>query len=139
MRFIATQFTPTEWATATEKTAFANWLLEFITKGFPRSKFHKTRYRQLSNCFRHIAHFNAHGFYDTWFSSPARRVRFLENIASYGCHGAPDHTFCDVEKALQEWLRRSATLPAARKALAAETEARERSQLAHLKAKYPDG
>ena len=61
------QFTATQWSTAKEKAEFATWLIRFIEKGAPQSLFHKTKYRRLSNCFGHIAHYNVYGFYDEWF------------------------------------------------------------------------
>ena len=53
--FVAADFVSTKWDTAEQKAKFANALLTFIVQGFPRSKFHESFYRRLSNTFGHIA------------------------------------------------------------------------------------
>ena len=56
--FVAADFVPTQWDTAEQKAKFANALLTFVAQDFPRSKFHESFYRRLSNTFGHIAHYN---------------------------------------------------------------------------------
>jgi hypothetical protein len=60
--FVAADFVPTQWDTAEQKAKFANALLTFVTQDFPRSKFHESFYRRLSNTFGHIACYNCDGF-----------------------------------------------------------------------------
>ena len=49
--FVAADFVPTQWDTAEQKAKFANALLTFVAQDFPRSKFHESFYRRLSNTF----------------------------------------------------------------------------------------
>src|SRR5208337_3713395 len=53
--FVAADFVPTQGDTAEQKANFANALLTFVAQDFPRSKFHESFYRRLSNTFGHIA------------------------------------------------------------------------------------
>ena len=53
--FVAADFVPTKWDTTEQKAKFANALMAFIARDFPRSKFHEGFYRRLSNTFGHIA------------------------------------------------------------------------------------
>ena len=53
--FVAADFVPTHWDSAEQKAKFANALLRFVAQDFPRSKFHESFYRRLSNTFGHIA------------------------------------------------------------------------------------
>ena len=55
--FVAADFVPTHWDSAEQKAKFANALLTFVAQDFPRSKFHESFYRRLSNTFGHIAHY----------------------------------------------------------------------------------
>jgi hypothetical protein len=66
--FNASHFVATEWNSAADKAAFGNTYLHFIESGWKQSLFTKGFYQRLSNCFSHIAHFDIHGFYQTWFT-----------------------------------------------------------------------
>ena len=57
--FVAADFVPTHWDSAEQKAKFANALLTFVAQDFPRSKFHESFYRRLSNTFGHIACYNS--------------------------------------------------------------------------------
>jgi hypothetical protein len=56
----------------------------------------------LANTFGHIAHFDRAGFFDTFFTSTAQKVHFLEwridPWTEFG--GDPAYTYCDVERAV---------------------------------------
>ncbi len=132
------QFAATEWDTAETKARFANKLRTFILAGFPQAKFDNPFYKRLSMTFGHIAHYDRGGFYAAQFSSTDARIRFLQNILSWPCHGSPLFTYSDVERAIKAWLRTVDVLEDLCKADLAERERRERALLAQLQAKYPE-
>jgi hypothetical protein len=101
--FTAEQFTATEFTNQGAKAKFGNHLVKFLLAGCPVRLFHKWFYRQLSNCFGHIAHFDSGGFYGNWFSDAGERDSWIRNMLNHPCYGQPDHTFCDVERAVQSW------------------------------------
>src|SRR5271169_2445 len=136
MTFDPTQFTPTKWETANDKAAFANRFVRFVQSDFAAKHFTEKFYRRLSNTFGHIAHFNRGGFWDTFFTSTADKVRFLKLTVQYPCYGDPAWTFSDVEQAVQAWLKAEGTLEQYQQQLADEIEAGERALLARLQAKY---
>jgi hypothetical protein len=134
--FEASQFTPTEFSTTEDKAKFANHFVAFVESDFSASKFPHWFYKRLSMCFGHIAHFNQGGFYETWFSSTASKVRFLKYTLDYGGYGDPRYTYSDVEQDLGVWLRESPLIETLQLRNAQEIEAEERRVLARLKAKY---
>jgi hypothetical protein len=136
MTFAPSQFTPTQWNTSEDKATFAKQFMRFIQSDFAAEHFTEKFYRRLSNTFGHIANYNRGGFWDTFFTTTADKVRFLEQTLLHPCYGDSAWTFSDVERALQAWLRADGTLERYRQRLAEETEAAERVQLAHLQAKY---
>ena len=136
MSFSPSQFTPTKWQTAQDKAAFAKQFVRFVQSGFAAKHFTDKFYRRLSNTFGHIAHFSRGGFWDTFFTTTADKVRFLELTLRWSWHGDPAWTFGDVEQALQAWLQVDKTLERYRQQLAEETEAVERAELARLQEKY---
>ena len=71
--FSADQFAATRWETAQGKADFGNKLCKFIAADFKQSLFTKTLYGRLSNCFGHIAHYNIHGFFETFFQTSRAR------------------------------------------------------------------
>jgi len=101
------QFNPSQFKsgqyTAEEKAKFANHFARFLLAGCPWSLFHKWFYQRLSYTFSHIAHYDRHGFYATWFADDEKRRDFLRHTLAYPCYGQPEYTFCDVERALQSW------------------------------------
>jgi hypothetical protein len=138
-KFTADQFTPTECTPAAEKAAFANWLVKFITGGYQRKSFSKKRYRQLRNCFGHIAHYDISGFYSVKFEGLGNQHDFLQGLMPLMRHSQndnPDYTFSDVERVIQDWMRNSKILDQAVATRDAEFEQAERAMLAKLKAKY---
>jgi hypothetical protein len=106
-RFTAGQFRPTQFHSADDKARFANQFVRFVVVGFKRTMFPKWFYKRLSNTFGHIAHYNQDGFYAAQCEGHKERLAFLRQAAEFGCYGSPESTFCDVERALQSWIRRS--------------------------------
>ena len=136
--FTASQFQATQWATAELKARAANKFVAFLRADCPESKFTKELYKMCSSTFGHIAHYNAAGFYATWFSSPERRVRYIRQALARHCVGDPAWTWSDVEEALQgEFERDYHVYVGHNTELAnASQESRERAELARLQAKY---
>ncbi len=136
MTFPSTQFTATQWSTVQDKATFAKQFVRFVQSDFAARHFTERFYRRLSKTFGHIAHYNRAGFWDTFFTTTADKVRFLEQTLQDPCYGDPAWTYSDVERALQAWLRANGTLDRYRQRLAEETEAAERAELARLQKKY---
>lgn len=135
--FSAENFTPTSFSTAEDKAETVTKLARFIDSGFKRTLFTKALYQALSlHFYGHIAHFNQHGFWETWFSTPAAQRDFLEHAVGAQCYGVPSATWCDAERALQQWIKQSGALDKARVLADEALEAAERAELARLQAKY---
>jgi hypothetical protein len=134
--FIDADFIGTKFDTAAEKAWFANMLCRFIEADFRQTLWTKRLYSRLSMTFGHIAHFNMAGFWNEFFDDLRGKVAFLEQTLAHPCHGQPDHTYCDVERAVQARLRRCGTLTTYRTLQSVATERSERALLAHLSAKY---
>lgn len=138
--FTEADFTATKFASAEEKAKIANKLTRFILGGFKQGSFSQAMYDRLSNMFGHIAHYNLHGFYETWFSGLQERCRWAEYLlrgGAYGCVGSPAHTWSDVEKALMVWMRDNHIAEQLEAIYRTEVEARELALLQALQAKYP--
>ncbi len=103
--FTDQDFTATKFSSAAEKAGFANTLLRFIETDFRPTLFTRRLYSRLSMCFGHVAHTNQLGFRDTFFDDLHGKVAFLEQTLAWHCHGQPDYTYCDVERATQARLR----------------------------------
>jgi hypothetical protein len=134
--FVAADFVPTQWDTAEQKANFANALLTFVAQDFPRSKFHESFYRRLSNTFGHIANYNSAGFYGRFFLTPADKLEFLEQCVTRPCHGDPTFTYSDVERAIGARLRKSQIIACLSSQIAFERRRRELALLSELKARY---
>jgi len=134
--FTAGQFTPTQFASAADKAAFANKLVRFLARDCPEAAFTKGFYRALSNSFGHIAHYNLAGFYGEFFRTTADKIAFVRQTIEYPAYGVPEFTFCDVERAVRTRVGASGLLMHLRVLRDAETEQAERAQLERLKAKY---
>lgn len=91
--FSAEEFTPTQWSTAQDKATFGNHFFRFIESGWKQTLFTRGFYNRLSNCFGHIAHYDLHGFYGTWFAEDALRLSFLRHTLRFSCYGDPTYTF----------------------------------------------
>jgi hypothetical protein len=134
--FTASQFVPTEWSTTADKAAFGNTLLHFIESKWKRSLFTKGFYQRLSNCFGHIAHYDIHGFYETWFTCEKDRLEFLKNASQWRCYGDPKFTFSDVERALRQQIQTRNYVALYEVRAAEELRAAEMRILHSLEAKY---
>jgi hypothetical protein len=129
-------FTPTKWDSAGDKATFANALARFIASDFRLSLFTEKLYSRLHNCFGHIAYTDRGGFISEFFETNAGKIDFLDQTMRHPCYGDPAFTYSDVERGMIARLRACGILPFYRALHAAETEARERQQLAALLAKY---
>ncbi len=134
--FVAADFVPTRWDTAEQKAKFANALLTFIAQDSPRSKFHESFYRRLSNTFGQIAHYDSAGFYQRFFLTAEDKLEFLEQCATWPCHGDPTYTYWDVERAVGARLRKSQIVACLSSQIAVERRRRELALLLELKARY---
>jgi hypothetical protein len=134
--FLPTEFVPTKFSTAQDKADFGNTFLHFIESEWARTAFSKSFYNRLSMCFSHIAHGDRTGFYETWFTSDADRLRFLEHTLRWPCWGDPEYTFCDVERAIQQEIRKRNYLARYELQAAEAVRTRELETLKRLEAKY---
>ncbi len=134
--FVAADFVPTRWDTAEQKAKFANALLTFIAQDSPRSKFHESFYRRLSNTFGHIAHYDSAGFYQRFFLTADDKLEFLEQCVTWPCYGDPTFTYSDVERAVGARLRKSQIVMILRSQITVERRRREFALLSELEARY---
>lgn len=134
--FSADEFTPTEFSTAQDKAAFGNHFFRFIESDWKQTIFTRTFYNRLSNCFGHIAHYDLHGFYGTWFADDGLRLSFLQHTLRFSCYGDPAYTFSDVERAIKTELRRRPLVAQYQARVSAAIRTRELAQLQRLQAKY---
>jgi len=132
----ASRFCPTKFDSAAQKEKFVKHFLRFVEKDFPESLFYKWFYNRLSNTFGHIAHYSKSGFYGTFFTTTADKIRFLRFALNWPCYGDPAFTYSDVEKVLQNIIREKNYLDKYEKQLVENVETQERAELARLKAKY---
>lgn len=141
VRFTPEMFTPTAYDTAADKAKFANHFVRFVESDFKRTLFLKWFYTRLSMTFGHIAHYDIHGFYATFFTRTADKLDFLVQTRDAGGFGSPAHTYSDVEAALKTWLHESRKVDYYHGKLMTEVELAERAELARLAFKYlnPDG
>src|SRR5664279_3980752 len=95
--FIASKFVPTKWDTTQAKAWFAKQFVAFVQSDFDGEYFTERFYRRLSMTFGHIAHYDRGGFWETFFTTTADKVRFLMETLQYPCYGDPAWTYSDVE------------------------------------------
>jgi hypothetical protein len=134
--FLPSEFVPTKFSSAQDKADFGNAFLHFIESEWARTAFSKSFYNRLSMCFLHIAHYDAAGFYATWFTSDADRLQFLQHTLSCPCWGDPEFTFCDVERAIQQEIRKCNYLARYELRAAEAVRSDEMETLRMLEAKY---
>jgi hypothetical protein len=134
--FDASQFVATQWSSAADKAAFGNTYLHFIESEWKRSLFTKSFCQRLSNCFGHIANYNIHGFYETWFTCDKDRLGFLKNTLSWPCWGDPTFTYSDVERAIKQQVRARNYVALYELKAAEELRTSEMAILTRLEAKY---
>jgi hypothetical protein len=130
------EFTPTKFSTAADKAGFGNHLLRFIESEWAQALFTKEFYHRLSMCFGHIAHVDRPTFYETWFTSDQDRLRFLEKTLKWPCWGDPEYTFSDVERAIQQEVRKHNYLARYQLRVAEAERASDMETLRRLEAKY---
>ena len=135
-QFTHTDFVPGDWSSAGQKAKFANHFMRFVEAGFPATLFPKTFYRRLSNCFMHIAHYDAQGFYHSWFDSTQHQLEFLRNAVRNAGVGDPSTTYSDVERALKTAILEGGYIEKYERLLREEVEAAERAELQRLQDKY---
>jgi hypothetical protein len=134
--FLTSEFVPTKFSTAQHKADSGNTFLHFIESEWAPTAFAKSFYNRLSMCFGHIAHYDAAGFYETWFASDADRLRFLRHTLDWPCWGDAEFTFCDVERAIQQEIRKRNYLARYELRAAEALRSREMEMLKRLEAKY---
>ncbi|HUZ95343.1 MAG TPA: hypothetical protein VMU57_10555 [Edaphobacter sp.] len=134
--FLPSEFVPTKFSTAQDKADFGNTFLHLIESEWARTAFSKSFYNRLSMCFSHIAHYDAAGFYETWFTSDADRLSFLRHTLAWPCWGDPEYTFCDVERAIQQEIRKRNYLARYELRAAEAVRSREMETLKRLETKY---
>ena len=106
--FATDRFAATQHSTAEEKARFCDNFAKFILGGFSRSQFKSAFYRRLSNIFGHIAHFDATGFWEVWFATPAKQRKFILRIHEWVPVGDPHFCWSDVERELKSWAAANA-------------------------------
>jgi hypothetical protein len=134
--FLPSEFVPTKFSTAQDKADFGNTFLHFIESEWARTAFSKSFYNRLSMCFSHISHYDAAGFYATWFASDADRLQFLCHTLAWPCWGDPEYTFCDVERAIQQEIQKRNYLARHELRAAEAVRSSEMETLNWLEAKY---
>jgi hypothetical protein len=134
--FHPSEFVPTKFSSAQDKADFGNAFLHFIESEWARTAFSKSFYNRLSMCFSHIANYDAAGFYATWFTSDADRLKFLRHTLAWPCWGDPEFTFCDVERAIQQEIRKRNYLARYELRAAEAVRSGEMETLKRLEAKY---
>jgi hypothetical protein len=134
--FHPSEFVPTKFSSAQDKADFGNAFLHFIESEWAHTAFSKSFYNRLSMCFSHIAHYDAQGFYATWFTSDADRLRFLLHTLAWPCWGDPEYTFSDVERAIQQEIRKRNYLARYELRAAEAMRSGEMETLKRLEAKY---
>jgi hypothetical protein len=134
--FLPSDFRATKFSTAQDKANFGNTFLHFIESEWALTLFSKGFYNRISMCFGHIAHMDRQGFYETWFTSDADRLRFLRHTLGWPCWGDPEFTFCDVERAIQREIRKRNYLARYELLTAEEVRSSEMETLRRLEAKY---
>lgn len=137
-QFTEQGFTATQFASAADKAAFANKMTRFILGGFQQGSFNKKMYQHLSNMFGHIAHYDIHGFYQTWFSDTEACLRWVENMTNNWLVGIgdPKYTWSDVEKVLVRWVQDNKVAMQLETLNKAEEKAGDLALLQHLQEKY---
>jgi hypothetical protein len=134
--FLPSEFVPTKFSTEQDKADFGNAFLHFIESEWARTAFSKSFYNRLSMCFGNIAHYNLATFYETWFTSDTDRLEFLLHSLQWPCWGDPAFTFCDVERAIQQEIRKRNYLARYELRVAEAVRSGEMETLKRLEAKY---
>jgi len=89
---------PTKFMSAEEKKAVLRDWQRFIKSDFDRKYFTKKLYDHLHLHCSFIAHFNIHGFYDTYFENPESTVKFLKQFDK-------DYGYKSIEYGTAYWFK----------------------------------
>jgi len=98
-------YTATKFDTVEDKKKFEDQFKKFIKNDFQFKHFPKWFYIRLSMTFGHIAHYDQHGFFNTFFVSQEGKQEFINCTRNYPCYGDPAFTYSDVERVLVSWTR----------------------------------
>jgi hypothetical protein len=79
------------------------------------------------------------GFFSTFFTDTAGKLRFLRCLVEWPCYGSSEVTFSDVERATSAAIQSTNYVEAYAARLAREIETRERQILVALQEKYQSG
>jgi hypothetical protein len=109
---------------------------KFAAAGYTKALFTKDLYLAISSCFGFIAHTDRDGFYEARFSELAVRVATLGMMVDDDLREDARRPLTALEQLLRTMAVSRGLVDDASKQLAAETEQRERAELARLKAKY---
>lgn len=134
--FLPSEFVPTQFSSAADKSNFGNTLLHFLDSDCARELFTKKFYDRLSMTFGHIAHCDIEGFYSTWFTRDRHRLGFVTKLLRWPCHGDPKFTFSDVEHAVQRVMLERNYLARFELRAAEALRSAEIKDLERLEAKY---
>lgn len=134
--FLPSEFVPTQFSSAADKSNFGNTLLHFLDSDCARELFTKKFYDRLSMTFGHIAHCDIEGFYSTWFTRDRHRLGFVKKLLRWPCHGDPKFTFSDVEHAVQRVMLERNYLARFELRAAEALRSAEIKDLERLEAKY---
>lgn len=134
--FLPSEFVPTQFSSAADKSNFGNTLLHFLDSDCARELFTKKFYDRLSMTFGHIAHCDIEGFYSTWFTRDRHRLGFVTKLLRWPCHGDPRFTFSDVEHAVQRVMLERNYLARFELRAAEALRSAEMKDLERLEAKY---
>lgn len=134
--FLPSEFVPTQFSSAADKSNFGNTLLHFLDSNCARELFTKKFYDRLSMTFGHIAHCDIEGFYSTWFTRDRHRLGFVTKLLRWPCHGDPKFTFSDVEHAVQRVTLERNYLARFELRAAEALRSAEMKDLQRLEAKY---
>jgi len=102
-----TFYKSTKFDSTAQKKKFESHFKRFLLKGCPESLFYKWFYSCLSNCFGHYAHYSKNNFYADFFTTGDGKIDFIKWCLDYPCYGDPEYTYSDVEKVLQNWIRKN--------------------------------
>jgi hypothetical protein len=98
-------YTATKFDTVDDKIKFEAQFKKFVLGDFHFKHFPKWFYTRLSMTFGHIAHYDQHGFFNTFFVSQEGKQEFINSTINHHCLGDPEYTYSDVERELVLWTK----------------------------------
>ncbi len=98
MKIDTSHFTDAQYMTAQQKRRVLGDWVRFFKNGATFKRFTKRLYEHLTLHCSYIAHFNRHGFFDTYFGNPEGLQHFLDQFdRSKGC--------VSTEYGMTYWIR----------------------------------